>query len=234
MLRKSGCDVTLANSGEEAIRVFQQQTFDVIYMDIQMPKMDGMEATRRIRALNLPNTPPIVALTAYSLPGDKEKFMEAGLDDYLSKPIRKNIITKTASLLGYGTEEPPAETEKPVEVLTINWKTLATLEKYGGKELVFESLQEFEMEAKELLSDTASALKKNDYPQILSKLHTLKGNAGTLGVEKVAQQAKIMEGKLKNNETKNLTKDFKTLKSEFQKFQRTYNQSINKTNKEHV
>nr|WKN36769.1 PAS domain S-box protein [Tunicatimonas sp. TK19036] len=234
LLRKSGCEVVLASSGEEAIRTVQKRSFDVIYMDIQMPKMDGIEATRRIRALDLAETPPIVALTAYSLPGDKEKFMAAGMDDYLSKPIRKNIITKTASLLGYGNEDASAEPEKPVEVQIINWETLASLEKYGGKELVFESLQEFEMEAKELLADAASALKKNDYPQILSKLHTLKGNAGTLGVERVAQFAKLIEGNLKNQDTTNLTKDFKTLKSEFQKFQHNYNQSINKTNKEHV
>ncbi|MEQ9443090.1 MAG: ATP-binding protein, partial [Cyclobacteriaceae bacterium] len=234
LLKKSGCNVTLASSGEDAIRWVQQQPFDVIYMDIQMPKMDGIEATRRIRALNLPQTPPIVALTAYSLPGDKEKFVKAGLDDYMAKPIRKNIITKTAALLGYGVEDASAEVEKPVTLEVINWEILQSLEKYGGKELVLETLQEFELEAKELLSDTAAAMKKNDYPQILSKLHTLKGNAGTLGLERIAHYAKLIEGNLKEQKTIHLNRDFKILKTEFSEFRNTYNQSMTKTNKQHV
>ncbi len=228
MLKKSGCHVTLASSGKEAIGIVQQQAFDVIYMDIQMPEMDGIEATRRIRALNLPKIPPIVALTAYSLPGDKAKFMKAGMDDYLAKPIRKNIITKTAALLGIEpTGEATNATEESANEATlqlINWNTLKTLEKYGGRELVVESLQEFEMEAKELLADAAEGIEKRDYQQILSKLHTLKGNAGTLGLESMAYYAKLIESNLKEDNRKNLHQDFKILKGEFVKFQNNYKQ----------
>ncbi|MEM9832545.1 MAG: PAS domain S-box protein [Bacteroidota bacterium] len=227
MLKKSGCNVTLAGSGKEAIEIVQQKTFDVIYMDIQMPEMDGLETTRRIRALNLPKVPPIVALTAYSLPGDKEKFMKAGMDDYLAKPIRKNIITKTAALLGIKSEGEAANEEESATTAVlelINWDTLKTLEKYGGKELVVESLQEFEMEAKELLADASAGVEKRDYQQILSKLHTLKGNAGTLGLESIAYYAKLIESNLKEENRKNLHQDFKTLKKEFVKFQNNYKQ----------
>ncbi len=226
MLKKSGCDVTLASSGKEAISIVQQQVFDVIYMDIQMPGMDGIEATRHIRAMDLPNTPPIVALTAYSLPGDKEKFMEAGMDDYLAKPIRKNIITKTADLLGLD-QEGEASVASEDEVANgsqqlINWDTLKMLEKYGGNELVVESLQEFEMEAKELLADAADGIENRNYQQILSKLHTLKGNAGTLGLESIAYYAKLIESNLKENNRNNLHQDFKTLTQEFVRFQDSY------------
>ena len=224
MLKKSGCEVTLASSGEEAVNLVQQQTFDIIYMDIQMPGMDGLEATRRIRALDLPDIPPIVALTAYSLPGDKEKFIKAGMDDYLAKPIRKNIITKTADLLGQGTgANGTSETEEVNHTQQlINWDTLKMLEKYGGRELVVDSLQEFEMEAKELLADAAAGLEKHDYQQILSKLHTLKGNAGTLGLESIAYYAKLIESNLKENNRNNLHQDLKTLTREFVRFQDSY------------
>jgi PAS domain S-box-containing protein len=238
LLRKSGCDVTLAGSGEEAIAQVQQKTFDVIYMDIQMPGMDGIEATRRIRELNLPETPPIIALTAYSLPGDKEKFMNAGLDGYLAKPIRKNIISKTAALMGLDDEETSSEEvrkeESANELQLINWSTLQSLEKYGGKELVAETLQEFEMEAKELLDEAAVGIKKNDYPQILSKLHTLKGNAGTLGLESISYYAKLIEGNLKQQDTATLHQDFDTLTIEFAKFRDTYKQSINQKDQQHA
>jgi len=227
MLKKSGCEVALASSGEEAISVVQQQTFDIIYMDIQMPGMDGIEATRRIRSMSLPNIPPIVALTAYSLPGDKEKFMEAGMDDYLAKPIRKNIITKTADLLGLGEEGGASvateDEANSVSQQLINWDTLKMLEKYGGKELVVESLQEFEMEAKELLADAADGIENRDYQQILSKLHTLKGNAGTLGLESIAHYAKLIESNIKENKHNNLHQDFKSLTREFARFQDSYN-----------
>jgi len=237
LLRKSGCNVMLAGSGEEAIALVQQQTFDVIYMDIQMPGMDGIEATRRIRELNLPQTPPIIALTAYSLPGDKEKFIQAGLDGYLAKPIRKNIIAKTAALMGLGSDESALEEEQQSlasELQLINWSTLQTLEKYGGKELVVETLQEFEVEAEELLAEAAVGIKKNDYPQILSKLHTLKGNAGTLGLESISYYAKLIEGNLKQQDTTTLHHDFEILTAEFTKFRNTYKQSINQKDQQHV
>ena len=163
-----------------------------------------------------------------SIPGDKAKFMKAGMDDYLANPIRKNIITKTAALLGIEpTGEATNATEESANEATlqlINWNTLKTLEKYGGRELVVESLQEFEMEAKESLADAAEGIEKRDYQQILSKLHTLKGNAGTLGLESMAYYAKLIESNLKEDNRKNLHQDFKILKGEFVKFQNNYKQ----------
>ena len=89
MLEILGCKVVIAENGKEAIKAVEDRKFDLIFMDIQMPEMDGYECTRRIRELekNPPFT-PIVALTANALQGDREKYISAGMDDYISKPFR--------------------------------------------------------------------------------------------------------------------------------------------------
>jgi PAS domain S-box-containing protein len=89
-LIEAGCEVRLAGSGGEALAVLAQGPVDLVLMDIQMPEMDGTEATRRIRAGEAGESVrgiPVVALTAYSMKGDRERFLSAGLDDYVSKPV---------------------------------------------------------------------------------------------------------------------------------------------------
>jgi CheY-like chemotaxis protein len=106
LLRKTGYEVDLANNGEEAFGKYTTEPggFDIIFMDVQMPEMDGIEATREIRAWehNRPGTTgpttngqrhvPIVAMTANALKGDRDKCIDAGMDDYITKPIRRDIV----------------------------------------------------------------------------------------------------------------------------------------------
>lgn len=91
MLEKIGYRADVASDGAEVLRVLEHQTYDLILMDIQMPEVDGLEATRRIRKI-WPDKPVIVALTAYALEGDRERCLEAGMDDYLSKPIKMDDL----------------------------------------------------------------------------------------------------------------------------------------------
>jgi CheY-like chemotaxis protein len=89
-LQEAGCEVRCAGSGVEVLEVLAACPVDLVLMDIQMPEMDGMEATRRLRqgAAGEPaRSLPVVALTAYSMKGDRERFLKAGLDDYVSKPV---------------------------------------------------------------------------------------------------------------------------------------------------
>ena len=90
LLNKRGHHVTLAQNGREAVAAFQTHEFDVVLMDVQMPEMDGLEATAAIRKLDNANAShtPIVALTAHAMKGDRERFIAAGMDDYLAKPVR--------------------------------------------------------------------------------------------------------------------------------------------------
>jgi two-component system sensor histidine kinase BarA len=91
LLKNMGIIVTTAHSGQEALQAVQHETFDLILMDIQMPNMDGIETTEAIRMIEAkrPNQTPIIALTAHALLGENEKFIEKGMNDYLSKPINE-------------------------------------------------------------------------------------------------------------------------------------------------
>jgi CheY-like chemotaxis protein len=93
LLTKAGYNVDVVDNGREAVEKFtaDPEAFDMIFMDVQMPDMDGKEATRIIRSLGY-NDIPIVAVTAQAMKGDKEKCMEAGMNDYISKPIKREIV----------------------------------------------------------------------------------------------------------------------------------------------
>ena len=98
MLEKAGHLVSTAKDGKEALRILQQEHFDLILMDVQMPVMDGVEATKCIRAGDVGaenRSIPIIAMTAYAMVGDKEKFLDAGMDGYLAKPVEMELLQET-------------------------------------------------------------------------------------------------------------------------------------------
>ena len=97
MMQKLGYAIEVANNGEEALAAAKGalaagKPFDVIFMDVQMPRMDGLEATRRIR-VELEGHVHIVAMTADAMPGDRERCLAAGMDDYISKPVRMEVLS---------------------------------------------------------------------------------------------------------------------------------------------
>ncbi|NCC06085.1 MAG: response regulator, partial [Proteobacteria bacterium] len=95
LLEKLGCEVTQAVNGLEAVRILENEDLDLVLMDIQMPLMDGVEATRRIRAnrsLGNKSRIPIIAVTAFAMTGDRERFLDAGMDDYIPKPVNMNSL----------------------------------------------------------------------------------------------------------------------------------------------
>jgi CheY-like chemotaxis protein len=95
-LRKTGIKIIRAKNGLEAIDIIKDNPeIDAILMDIKMPEMNGLEATKKIREIN--SKVSIIALTAYAMANDKEISLEAGCDDYISKPVRKNMIFNTLS-----------------------------------------------------------------------------------------------------------------------------------------
>jgi signal transduction histidine kinase/streptogramin lyase/ActR/RegA family two-component response regulator len=109
LLQKNGCTVVVAEDGEQAVRLASQQVFDCIFMDCQMPKMDGYEATRLIREAEGEGARvPIVALTAHAMAGDREKCLEAGMDEYLSKPLRKAELASVLEACLERAERPVA------------------------------------------------------------------------------------------------------------------------------
>ncbi|WP_300159549.1 PAS domain S-box protein [Solidesulfovibrio sp.] len=113
LLERKGYAVTLAGDGKAAVEALARETFDLVLMDIQMPVMDGMEATRRIRAGEAgPEAAgvPIVAMTAYAMTGDREKFLLAGMDDYVAKPLDIEALLAVVGRVGKrrGSDAPPS------------------------------------------------------------------------------------------------------------------------------
>ena len=96
MLEKIGLKATLANNGVEALQCLDEQSFDLVLMDCQMPEMDGFDATREIRKLELKTSQqkrlPIIAMTANVMSGDRERCLETGMDDYIGKPVQRDRL----------------------------------------------------------------------------------------------------------------------------------------------
>ncbi|AIW14143.1 ATP-binding protein [Vibrio tubiashii] len=116
MFKRVGLSIDIAENGKHAVSMVQEYQYDLIFMDISMPEMDGMEACQAIRHLEDDHTAnlPIIALTAHSLAGDKEKFLASGMDDYLSKPLRlSQLIEKINLFLNNDSVEDEAQRIEP-------------------------------------------------------------------------------------------------------------------------
>ncbi|QNF33587.1 PAS domain S-box protein [Adhaeribacter swui] len=116
LLAKMGCRTELASNGFEAIEQATKNPYQVIFMDIQMPEMDGIEATGRIKEQLGDKCPPIVAMTAYSMKDDAEKFMSQGMDDYVSKPIKAGDLYNM--ILKWRRQPEPSKDWEAAEVIT--------------------------------------------------------------------------------------------------------------------
>ncbi len=232
ILKKAGCTVDPAESGFEAIAKIAAQEgkspYDVILMDIQMPDMDGIQTTARLRKLYGKQLPPIVAMTAYSMKEDREKFLKEGMDDYLAKPIRAaELIGKVQQLIR--NELPAAPLLPPVRepaVPDLDPEIVRQLHAIGGLDLVASVYEDFIAESSELVRETLEAWKKQDIVTIKSHLHTLKGSAGTVGAMQIAGIAKDAEGRLKTNDTSTLAAAIPELEAAFQHFSGIYRQRL--------
>lgn len=236
IMRKAGCIITTASSGPEAIECVQAAfkpgatPFDLIFMDIQMPDMDGIETTKHLRNQFGQQLPTIVAMTAYSMREDRERFLNQGLDDYIAKPIRaqsliskvKQLVDARHALVGGSTQSIPLP---PVSIPTepmIDSEIVNQLREIGGQELVDSIFEEFINEATELVRGAIDAFALGDIPTVKSNLHTLKGSGGTIGAARLAAVAREAEGKLKLNDTRTLGEELQTLKAVFTHFLDTY------------
>jgi len=113
LLRKFGCNVDVAANGAEAVRMWKQLPYDAIFMDCQMPEMDGYEATAEIRKAEPEKTRiPIVAMTAHAMTGDRDGCLAAGMDDYVSKPI--SLVELRAVLARWMPADPGDAQPEPV------------------------------------------------------------------------------------------------------------------------
>lgn len=226
ILKKSGCRVDLASNGFEAIEKIKSSAYDLIFMDIQMPGMDGITATREIKKLQLEKHPPIIAMTAYSMKEDKEKFLLGGMDDYIPKPIKpENLIGKVKEWIQVNETlhtEPNGKMNGSRNDDIFNREVVGKLQAFANGETLIKIYHDFENEVFEQLETCKKSLQGEDFNNILNNLHTLKGTAGTLGVVKVEQLARMIEGNLQGQNYENLEKDFTSLYEAFSEFKSFY------------
>jgi CheY-like chemotaxis protein len=116
LLEEAGYHIEAVSDGQEALDLLKEKAFDCLLMDIQMPNLDGLEATRRIRSSAEYAAKAgivIIALTAFALDGDREKFRQAGMDDYLAKPIKKGDLLDVLQRNLENRSDPPAVPDMP-------------------------------------------------------------------------------------------------------------------------
>lgn len=190
LLIKYGHTITTVPNGQKAVQTFSTHTFDLILMDIQMPVMNGLEATQAIRKLekNTSKHIPIIALTAHAMTGDKERCLEAGMDDYISKPIQMDVFLKTIQkyIPQYNTsqisETPPLLDEKNL------------IENFGGdSELFLEIIRIFLENLPQQITDIEKAIHHKDAKALEQTAHTLKGSVGNFRVYEVQKLASELE-----------------------------------------
>ena len=128
MLKKLGYRADLACNGREVLQSISNKNYDVILMDVQMPEMDGLEATRAILDLNLKKRPKILAMTAYALDGDKERCLLAGMDGYISKPVQLDELRSAC----HACKIPQVMRIRPNETAFSSWRWRAAEQGFSG------------------------------------------------------------------------------------------------------
>ena len=209
MLAKLGMQMTLANDGQEALDLVKARDFDLILMDCQMPVMDGYEATSAIRRLpeGRGEYLPIVALTANALQGDRQKCLQAGMDDFLSKPYSlvqlQAVLSrwlpaatqlKTAEMPSQAA--PPVEEEHAVSAPAINPKALEALRELdpdGGMGLAREIMRTFLASAQERVGHIEQAIASGNSEILGQAAHALKSSTANVGAETLSGLYKQLE-----------------------------------------
>ncbi len=257
MVERCGHKADTVGNGTEALHALEQIPYDLILMDCQMPEMDGFEATRKIReAENVKRQPlgerseaqetglwessdsllltphcsrvPIVALTANAMQGDRNKCLEAGMDDYLSKPIRPEELARVLTKwLSPQTPSTPIQPETAISTplptpspstdqSAVNLQTLKELENQGGREFLQTMIQRFVEDALHCVTLIEQALDTHDVATIQEAAHGLKGISRNMGAEALAQVAVDLEIACKAGHTTVLQSFRRTLQESFQ------------------
>jgi len=191
MLVKRGHEVHVAGNGREAVDAITQREYDVVLMDIQMPEMDGFEATHAIRALPKGKDLPIVGLTAHALSGERERCLSHGMTDYLAKPFKAHELFALVE----GTAEPkrpapqPLTAAPPVDLEGFR----ATLREAGAESALYSIIDTFVRQAPDRLAALAGAVASGTGTEIAKAAHVYRGAAATIGARELAELLERVE-----------------------------------------
>ncbi|MGN7612388.1 response regulator [Magnetococcales bacterium HHB-1] len=208
LIEKTGAVVTLAENGREALDRLQERSFDLVFMDIQMPVMDGLEATRRIRQMSQYQHIPIVAMTAHAMTGERERSLKVGMNDHLAKPIEPQKLYDVISCylkrdLDKLSEHAVQDSLAMVSIPGVD--TEEGVRRMGGSRDGYQALL---MRFNQSQGDTAKAIEKalqiQDYETAERLAHTLKGVAGSIGAYTLQESARHLERAIHEKHDQNL------------------------------
>lgn len=196
LLEKEGHHVTVAADGKQAVDLYTQGSFDVVLMDVQMPVMDGMMATKAIRAYEKKNNihTPIIALTAHAASVDRDRCLASGMTEYLSKPfrakdLRRMIEQRTGNV---ARSAPRPSLQSAVTNNLVDWER--AFETVGGDQALLKDLiSVFLKEKSAMVREIEIATTNDDDPNLRLSAHSLKGAAAHLGAHEVSRIARELE-----------------------------------------
>ncbi|MBG0790380.1 MAG: response regulator [Desulfovibrionaceae bacterium] len=220
LLQEQGHDVLDVDNGVKALEALKEERFDLVLMDVQMPIMDGISATRAIRDQNsgvLDPEVPIIALTAYALKGDRERFLEAGMNDYISKPITMRGFLATIARVA-GGDRPSRDGlnsgASPAHGAA-EFDREAALDMLDGRRPLLKRMDEiFIRDAPEDLKRLIQALAKPDWEEARRMAHSIKGAARTVGALRAGAIAEQMEYLCRQRDAATAEKEIKILESD--------------------
>jgi len=238
VLRTLNCEVDVAPTGREAVRMFHQGKYDLVLMDCHMPDLDGLEATRQIRAVEGPNRRvPILAVTAGTVPGARQACLQAGMDDFIAKPFSLSTLRRKASLwLAMAPPEPAAESrqrplpesgQRPAVAAaaaapglpnaSVDLSRLQELADEAGSPRIVEELSLIFVEDMAVrLESLREAADERVERKLLSVIHSVKGACGNFGALRMAALSEKIEKQIKRGDLLGLDPVVGELCSEFQ------------------
>ncbi len=194
LLNSEGHDVTVVTNGREAVAAVEQGKFDVVLMDLQMPEMDGLEATATIRrneAVRGEARLPIIAMTAHALPGDRERCLESGMDGYTSKPINADELFAVIEKL-MSSRAATAARALRAQADPVDWQE-ALKSVRGDRKLLTTIVEAALGEIPELLASARGAVTGGDPQSLRRAAHTLKGSVRYFGASRITELAARLE-----------------------------------------
>lgn len=207
MLERIGCRVTVAENGREAVDQVKRRSFDLVLMDVQMPEMDGFQATREIRSLVKPLSEiPIIAVTANALKGDQERCLKAGMNDYISKPVDKRTLINMLKKWGQPDGQiTPIPDNHPIDhhleensFSVLEWRKAMDLFDYDIDNYLI-LLTGFMDELHKKIGALEEAILLRNLDKISRIAHSLKGGSGYVGALRVKDAAAELEASAKSD-----------------------------------
>jgi CheY-like chemotaxis protein/HPt (histidine-containing phosphotransfer) domain-containing protein len=188
LLAKLGYEADVVENGLEALDALERVTYDAVLMDVQMPELDGLEATRRIRE-RFPSThgPTIIAMTANVMEGDREECLAAGMDDYISKPIRVDELSRALARCR------PVRTGETLDQAALGTLVSSLGGGEEGREAVRELVDTFLEDAATQMASLHGAVERGDADAARRAAHTLKSNGATFGAQPFAHLCRQLE-----------------------------------------